>query len=62
MNFLYYVVGIVFNVILSILYKVFAQGAIELNQQTLIDLTFTSIIAAVAFFMADILISKRKNS
>jgi len=62
MNFLYYVLGVVFTVVLTILYDVFTTSAIQLDQSTLINLTFSGIIAAVAFFIADILVSRKKNN
>jgi len=60
MNIIYYLLGSFLYAIFTVLFNVYNSGSFTLNQPTLIDLAIRSVLAGVAFYIADYLL-RRKN-
>lgn len=59
MNVIYYLLGGFLTLIGIITYRFFQNGSYVINQSNLVDLLATAIIAGIAFFVADYLMSKK---
>lgn len=63
MAFIYYLVGAAVTFVGTIVYRYFSSGgSYVLNQITVNDTFFLSLVAGVSFFIADFIMSKTKSS
>lgn len=58
MNFVYYLVGAFFTLIGIIVYKYIINGAVTINTPFITEFGLISLIAGLAFFLADWLLQK----
>ncbi len=61
MNIFYYFLGSVVFIIFKVLYDVFRNGESRLTVGLLIDYGILGILAAIAFFIADYALFKKKS-
>lgn len=59
MNIIYYLLGSFISLVLTVLYNVIRDGSFILNQATLTDLAIRSVIAGLAFVVAEYIMRRK---